>query len=89
LITVSVYLSAREVREQPVEQPSQPRTSSEAVQVKNGVIPVGASLEGELKNMKSTWRSSRSLGQISEEAYQMLKGEYTAKINELKKKIQA
>jgi len=31
----------------------------------------------------------RSLGQISEEAYQMLKGEYTAKINELKKKIQA
>jgi len=62
LITVSVYLSARGVREQPVKQPSQPRTSSEAVQVKNGVIPVGASLEGELKNMKSTWRSSRSLG---------------------------
>jgi hypothetical protein len=54
LITVSVYLSAREVHEQPVEQPSQPRTSSEAVQVKNGVILVEASLEGELKNMKST-----------------------------------
>ncbi|MCC6005305.1 MAG: hypothetical protein LM590_13290 [Thermofilum sp.] len=92
LITVSVYLSTRGGTEQPVEQPSQPRTSSEAVQVKNEVTPVGASLEGELKKYEeylAKLEEFRSLGQISEEAYQMLKGEYTAKINELKKKIQA
>jgi len=64
----------------------------EASAAKTGAAPPEPSLEEELKRYEGhlvKLEELRRWGQVSEEAYQTLKREYAAKIEELKKRVQA
>jgi len=91
LVAISVYFATKTTREQLTALLSSLRTSAEAV-IKTEVIAAGISIEEELKRYEeylAKLEELKRLGQVSEEAYQALKGEYMAKIEELRKKIQA
>ena len=91
LTSLSVYLVAKSAREQLTALPPSPRASAEAA-IKTEVIAAGTTLEDELKRYEehlAKLEELRRSGQVSEEVYQTLKGEYTAKIEELRKKVRA
>lgn len=71
---------------------SLPETTAEAAPVKTNLLPAGTSLELELKQYEEYLAKLVELkpsGKISDNAYQTLKEDYKAKIEELiKKKLQ-
>lgn len=92
LSAISVLLVSEGTRGQPSAPISLPETATEAAPVKTEVLPAGTSLEEELKQYEEYLAKLVELklsGQISDNAYQALKEEYKAKIEELiKKKLQ-
>jgi DNA integrity scanning protein DisA with diadenylate cyclase activity len=91
LVAISVHFAMRFTREQLTALQPSLRASAEAA-IKTEVIAAGTTLEDELKRYEehlAKLEELRRSGQVSEEVYQTLKGEYTAKIEELRKKIRA
>jgi len=92
LITISVFLVSEGAREQQNAPMSLPETTAEVAPVKTNLLPAGTSLELELKQYEEYLAKLVELklsGQISDNAYQALKEDYKAKIEELmRKKLQ-
>ena len=92
LNTISVFLVSEGAREQQNAPMSLPETTAEAAPVKTNLLPAGTSLELELKQYEEYLAKLVELkpsGKISDNAYQTLKEDYKAKIEELiKKKLQ-
>lgn len=95
LTAISLYLETLETRSargQLIAPSPLAGAPTRAAPAKMEVIPAGAPLEEELKRYKeylAKLEEFRLSGQVSERAYQTLKGEYTAKIEELKRRMQA
>ena len=92
LTALSVHFVTKSTREQLTTPPSPPRTLVEASTAKTKVATSEPSLKEELKRYEehlAKLEELRRLGQVSEGAYQTLKEEYAAKIEELKKRMQA
>ena len=92
LISISVLLVSERTHEQQNAPMSLPETTAEAAPVRINLLPAGTSLELELKQYEEYLAKLVELklsGQISDNAYQALKEDYKAKIEELiKKKLQ-
>jgi len=91
MVATSVYFATKSTRERLTALLSSPKAPTEAV-IKTEVIAAETPLNEELKRYEehlAKLEELRRAGQVSEEVYQTLKGEYTAKIEELRRKIKA
>ena len=89
LLAISIILSSEVTHEQQNAPISLLETTAEIAPVQTNVLPAGTSLEEELKQYDEYLAKLVELklsGKISDNAYQTLKEDYKAKIEELIKK---